>query len=180
MKLNYQALIFNMSSKNLDNLNFTEEQKFTQWWLWVLLIGITLIPVYGCYKQLVLGEPMGSKPLPNIGMVLFLLFMLGFLFLFWMLRLKTVIDNEGIKMTFSPLSKKEIKWEEIKTAEVLNYGFVGGWGVRMGTKFGTVYNTRGNMGLALVLKNGKKFCIGTQQPEELSAVLNEVKESGII
>ncbi len=176
----HQPFVFNMSSENLNNLNFTEEQKFTQWWLWVLLIGITLIPVYGCYQQLILGKPMGNNPLPDIGMVIFLLFMLGFLFFFWMLRLTTEINNEGIRMTYFPFIKKEIKWEEIKSAEVLNYGFVGGWGVRMGTKFGTVYNTRGNMGLALVLKNGKKLCIGTQQPEELKTVLNKVNESGII
>jgi len=42
-------------------LTFIEEQKLTQWWLWGLLFGITLIPLYGIHQQLILLEPMGSK-----------------------------------------------------------------------------------------------------------------------
>ncbi len=32
---------------------FKEEQKFTQWWLWIPLIGIGLIPIYGIYKTII-------------------------------------------------------------------------------------------------------------------------------
>lgn len=165
-----------MATENFNNLYFIEEQRFTQWWLWVLLIGITMIPVYGCYQQLYLEIPMGSKPLPDIGMIIFLFFMIGFLVFFWMLKLTTEIDEKGIKMAYFPFTNKALKWEEIKSAEVLNYGFVGGWGVRMSTRYGTVYNTSGNMGLALVLKNGKKLCIGTQKVEEMKSILGEAKK----
>lgn len=52
---------------------FKEEQKFTQWWLWIPLIGIGLIPIYGIYKQLFLKEQFGTKPLSDLGLILFLI-----------------------------------------------------------------------------------------------------------
>ena len=35
---------------------FHEEQKFRQWFVWILLIGITLIPLVGLYQQLILKK----------------------------------------------------------------------------------------------------------------------------
>lgn len=51
--------------------------------------------------------------------------------------------------------------------KVINYGFVGGWGIRLWTKYGTVYNVSGNKGLFIKLKNGKTMVIGTQKSQEL-------------
>lgn len=146
---------------------FKEEQKFTQWWLWLLLIGIGIIPLYGIYKQLILGEIFGNNPMSDLGLILFSLFVFGIIVLFWLMLLITEIDRYYIKMSFFPFVKKQIKWSEIKTANVLNYGFVGGWGIRILTKYGTVYNIKGNIGLAIELLNGKKMVIGTQKETEL-------------
>ncbi|MHC4386604.1 MAG: hypothetical protein ACYSUG_06395, partial [Planctomycetota bacterium] len=41
----------------------------------------------------------------------------------------------------------------------------GGWGIRFG-KSGGAYNLRGSQGIQLILKNGKNFLIGTQQPDD--------------
>jgi len=56
---------------------------------------------------------------------------------------------------------------------VVDYGFVGGWGVRWWTKFGTVYNVMGRIGLAIELKNGKKLLIGTQKKTEVGAIVKQ-------
>lgn len=152
-------------------LYFKEKQQFTQWWLWALLIAIALIPAYGVYQQIIVGEPFGNVPLPDSALILFLLFTLLMIGLFWITELRTVIDDEAIRIKYVPLTSKEFKWEDIARAELVDYGFVGGYGIRMGTKYGTVYNTRGKMGLAVELKNGKKYCIGTQRAEELSSFL---------
>ena len=111
--------------------------------------------------------------MPDFGLIAFLLFMLAFVFFFWKMELRTNIDEEGISVKFWPFTNKEIKWEEIAHAKIVNYGFVGGWGVRVGTKYGTVYNTNGKIGLALELKNGKKLCIGTQREEALNKIIKE-------
>ena len=62
----------------------------------------------------------------------------------------------------------------MKHAEIVNYEFVGGWGIRLWTKYGTVYNTKGDKGLAIELQNGKKFLIGTQKATELSKIIEKV------
>jgi hypothetical protein len=156
---------------------FYEKQKFSQWWLWLLLLALLLIPIYGIINQLILGDPVGSKPMSNLGMLFFSLFMFAFVYFFWYMTLITHIDKHKIIMQFIPFVKKEVAWHEVASATVVKYGFVG-YGIRLGSKHGIVYNIRGNKGLAIVLNNGKKFLIGTQKDEELTAflkTLNKVK-----
>lgn len=155
-------------------IEFHEKQKFTQWWLWLILIGVALIFVYGLYQQLVLGAPFGDKPMSDMGLIIFSILMFAMLFFFWSVQLETEIDAGGIRVRFFPFVKKQFRWEEVRSARVVNYGFVGGWGIRMWTKYGTVYNTRGNKGLAIELHNGRKYCIGTQKENELRQVIEEV------
>lgn len=150
---------------------FKETQRFTQWWLWTLLIGITLIPIVGVLKQVILGQTFGNQPMSDTGLIIFLLLMLAFDYGFWMLRLVTEIDAQSIRVNFFPLARREIQWSEVITYQIVDYGFVGGWGIRMGTRYGTVYNTQGKTGLALTLVGGAKYCIGTQKEEELADFL---------
>ena len=152
---------------------FEETQGFNQWWIWLLLIGVACIPFYGVVQQVILGNPIGNRPISNTGMIIFAVSMAAFLLFFFLLKLNTTIDQQGIKMSFFPLTKKEISWDQIETTEVINYGFVGGWGIRYFTKYGTVYNTKGNMGLLITLKEGEQFVIGTQRPDELKSFLKK-------
>lgn len=94
--------------------------------------------------------------------------------MFMFIRLKTVIDNEKIQISFFPFTRKNVKWDDIESVKIVDYGFVGGWGIRLGTKYGTVYNIKGSKGLAIELKNGKKFLIGTQKEKELNNIIYEM------
>ncbi|WP_206735984.1 phosphoethanolamine transferase domain-containing protein [Aequorivita sp. KMM 9714] len=154
---------------------FKEEQKFTQWWLWLILIGIGVLPIIGIYKQLIIEEKFGDSPMSDLELIIFSIFIFGLIALFWFMRLKTNIDQNEIRMRFFPLVKKQVKWKDVKSVEVVNYGFVGGWGIRLGTKYGTVYNTKGNRGLAIELLNGKKLLIGTQKETELKEILEKIR-----
>lgn len=154
-------------------IEFKEEQKFTQWWLWLILFGIGVLPIIGIYKQLILGEKFGDKPMSGFGLIIFCVFIFGLIAIFWFMRLKTEIDQNEIRMNFFPFVKKRVNWKDIKKVEIVNYGFVGGWGIRLGTKYGTVYNTKGNKGLAIELLNGKKFLIGTQKETELNKIVDK-------
>ena len=156
------------------NIVFKETQKFSQWWLWLILIGIGILPILGIYKQLIIGEKFGDKPMSDLGLIIFALFVFSLIAMFWFMQLKTEIDQNEIRMHFFPLVKKRVNWKEIKNAEIVNYGFVGGWGIRLWTKYGTVYNMKGNKGLAIALTDGNKFLIGTQKPEELTAILEKI------
>jgi hypothetical protein len=153
-------------------IDFKEEQKFTQWWLWIILIGTGIVPFLGIYKQLILGEKIGDKPMSDFGLILFCVFIFGIIAMFWSIKLKTEIDQHEIRIDYYPFIKKRIKWTEIKTFEILNYEFVG-WGIHISTKYGTVFNATGNKGLFIELLNGKKFLVGTQLEKELRTVMQK-------
>ena len=143
---------------------FTEIQKFTQWWLWAFLTGLVLLPVYGIYKQILLGQPWGSNPMSNAGLWIFLMGTLAFIGLFLYIELRTEIDDRGIRVRLRPISTNVFTWGQIKKAEPITYGFVG-YGLRFSFKHGTIYNISGNKGIAVYLKDGGRFVIGTQNPK---------------
>jgi hypothetical protein len=105
---------------------------------------------------LIIGENFGDKPMSDIGLVIFTIVPFGIIILFWYLKLETEIDQKEIRIKFTPLVKKTFKWEDVKSATVLNYKFVA-YGIRLFTTYGTPYNTKGNMGLAIELKSKKKI-----------------------
>ncbi|MDA9127261.1 hypothetical protein N9J65_00210 [Flavobacteriaceae bacterium] len=153
--------------QNNDQKVFIESQRFNQWWLWALLLGIFGVGCYGLIQQLILEVPFGSKPMNDTGVIGFCFFNLGMILFFRWMRLDTRINSEGLYMRFVPFKTKFHPWEEIESISVVHYGFVGGWGIRLFTPYGTVYNMRGAKGLAIRLKTGKKFLIGSQRVAEL-------------
>ena len=168
-------------------MEFKEIQKFNQKWLWILVIVSSLIPLstlgYRLYKQVILGETYGGKPMTNsdliIGFVIVCVVFFLVIVLFSAVKLTVCIDRFGIEYRFFPfqLNFKKIAWDEIENYEVIKYRPLtdyGGYGVRYGFK-GKAYNVRGNMGLQLTLKTGKKILLGTQKPTELNDYLKKLK-----
>lgn len=155
---------------------FREEQKFDQAWIWLILLFALGIPLFGLFMQLGLDRPFGNKPMSNTGLVVWAICGVGLVIFFRMLKLTTIIDRENIHIKFFPFTNKKIKWAEVNEATVLDYGFVGGWGVRYFTKYGTAYNVKGSKGLALELNNKKKLLIGTQQEAALDAAVKDIKQ----
>ncbi|MEE9431656.1 MAG: hypothetical protein V3V16_11480 [Melioribacteraceae bacterium] len=153
---------------------FNEEQKFTQWWLWLILSGVSAIPLIGIYYQFILNEQFGRKPIPDTGLIIFSLFVFMLIVMFWFIKLRTKIDENEIEMSFFPFVKKQVLWDEIENAKIVNYGHVGGYGIRLGTKYGTVYNIKGKTGLAIKQKNGIQFLIGTQKESELNNIIMNI------
>jgi hypothetical protein len=92
--------------------------------------------------------------------------------------LNTEIYTDGIYVRFRPFHSKPrfYPWSEIAHCEVRKYKPLleyGGWGIRKGFG-GTAFNVRGNMGLQLVIKGGKRVLIGTQKATELAGVLKSI------
>ena len=89
-------------------------QKYCQWWLWLILIGIGILAILGIYKQLILGDKFGDKPMSDFGLIIFCVFIFGLIAMFWFMRLKTEIDQNEVRMSFLPFVKKRVNWKEIK------------------------------------------------------------------
>ena len=98
-------------------IEFKEEQKFTHWWLWLILIGIGILPIFGIYKQLILGEKFGDKPMSDFGLIIFCVFIFCLIAMFSFMRLKTEINQNEIRMVFS-LGKKPGIWRRKNTSYI--------------------------------------------------------------
>jgi hypothetical protein len=144
-------------------MTFKETQKFGNWILWLMR---------GCFiLMLMLAIFVYLDGYTLIAIILFLSSLICLVL--EPMHMKTEIDSKAIHINFVPLKKKRFEWSDIQNAEIIDYGFVGGWGIRLGTKYGTVYNTKGSEGLWLTLKDGKQFVIGTQRKDELQKHLDK-------
>ena len=144
-----------------EKMAFEEEQPFDQVWLWTLM-GIELFVI--------------MIPLLLVGITWWAIFLVASVMMVTMsllasIKLYTRIDNSGIHYRFLPFHRKErtIWWDDIDAAYMRKYNPVleyGGWGMRTWSRNGAAYNVKGNHGIQIVKKNGKKILIGTQRPEE--------------
>lgn len=157
-----------MNSKTI----FFESQRFIYKWLVGLLILLVALRIYlsgiRSFQDLDWSNP---------GLWIALAV---FLFLF-SIRLRTRIDERGIYLRFIPFiwKEKHWSWASIEAAYVRKYSLFeyGGWGLRIGGS-GVAYTTRGLYGLQLEFKDGRrKVLIGTQRPEELKAIIAQLKQA---
>jgi hypothetical protein len=147
---------------------FKETQRFTQWWLWLILFGTWAIMIFALLQEL-----------NEINMSFFIggFIGLGLPIFFWQMRLVTRVTSAGIYVRFIPFHFKEqfYPWDSIESAQVRTYDSLfeyGGWGIKYGfSGQGKVYNVSGDQGLQLVFKSGEKILIGTHKPEEIQAAV---------
>ena len=169
-----------------DHVLFSEEQRFRQRWLWVLLI-VAVAPIppvfwYGVLRQVVGGHPWGSRPMSDAGLltlaVLDTLFTVGLLALYWTARLVTIVQSDGLLVRFRPfhLRPRRIDLSDVVSVEAVTYSPLrqyGGWGIRFGLG-GRAYNVSGNRGVRLTRRSGRRLLIGSQRPDELAAAVRRV------
>ncbi|MEJ7559273.1 MAG: hypothetical protein WKF66_13265 [Pedobacter sp.] len=162
---------------------FLEVQRFKQWWLWLILLGINGLFIYGVFKQVIGGQHFGNKPTSNLVLLTITGLMIIVTVLFANFHLETTIKTDGIYVRFFPfhLKYKYYSWDTLAKAYVRQYSPIseyGGWGLRTGLfGKGTAYNVSGNEGLQLEFKNDKRLLIGTNKPAELIETLNRLCKS---
>ncbi len=101
----------------------------------------------------------------------------GVALLFHLLELRVTVRRSGIDIHFRPLQRRRLDPNEIHACEARRYRPIlefGGWGLRRGWKGGFAYNVRGNRGAQLVLGNGERLLLGSQQSEDLAAAIRQV------
>jgi hypothetical protein len=172
----------------MEKILFKEEQRFNQWWIWLLLIftfAVSVVPIwYGFFKQITTGVPWGDNPTSDTGLAIIGVFttllMAGILIIFKTTCLYIEIRDTGIHFRYPPLVRK---WRIVSKDEIERYtvgkyspiGEYGGYGVRRSYgKYGRAYNVSGNLGLRLYLKNGKVILFGTQRTQAISAAMQKM------
>ena len=154
---------------------FEEKQAFTQWWIWLILLAVLGYEIKLTYDLYQLDDYSGRTVMAYL---LIMLPILLVLLLFAFSKLYTRVDEHGIEVVFKPFgfTKRKFNWDQIEKAESVKYNPIkefGGWGYRISWKGkGTAMNVKGNRGIQLIMKNNKKFLIGTQRPEEALGAIN--------
>ncbi|MDY7393653.1 hypothetical protein UMM65_00220 [Aureibaculum sp. 2210JD6-5] len=163
---------------------FTEQQRFNQWWLYVI-IGASLFTMI--IPIVINSDDLLKDKTAKIALSISFLLVLATIFIIRMIKLHTRIDEKGIHYRFTPFHRKQylINWDDVSNAYVRKYNAIfeyGGWGYRGNflrssgkVSNGKAYNIRGNQGIQIVLNNGKKILIGTQKEVEAQRVLNTYK-----
>ncbi|MCL6494494.1 MAG: hypothetical protein K6T54_06895, partial [Ignavibacterium sp.] len=74
-----------------DEILFMERQRFKQWWLWLIVLGINGIFLFGVFKQVIGGQQFGDKPIINSGLLIATGLTIILTILFVNFRLDTII-----------------------------------------------------------------------------------------
>ncbi|MDJ0974885.1 MAG: DUF6141 family protein [Planctomycetota bacterium] len=155
---------------------FEERQRFTQPWLWIILAVMIALMTWGFVQQIVLGEPWGSKPAPDLALwILCPLMGIGIPLFFGALRLDTIVTEDELHVRLRPFRWRRIPIRKITSCEARTYRPIreyGGWGIRYGGKRGWAYNVRGNQGVQLEIEDARPLLIGSQKSEALAAAIN--------
>jgi hypothetical protein len=99
-------------------------------------------------------------------------------------RLVTEVREDSVYLNFAPFpfTSQLISFSKITSATARQYsaiGEYGGWGIRYNLfGNGRAYNVRGNQGVQLVFKDGRKLLIGSQRSEELAGLIQSKLTSG--
>lgn len=150
---------------------FHEEQRFRQWWFWlIILVGVS--PAwYIWWRSLRTPAEMDSTARLivwsvwlGVGVVLPLLFA--------SMRLVTQVRHDGVYLRFVPFHWRWVRIDvaHIKGVRAREYNPLleyGGWGIRYGVQ-GKAYTVSGKQGVELEFADGRTLLIGSQKAEELT------------
>ncbi len=87
------------------------------------------------------------------------------------------IEISDTEMTWyfgSGLPRKSVPLSEVVSAEAIRTSFFNGWGIHY-TPRGWLYNVSGYGAVCVTLRNGKRYCLGSDEPEVLARELMKAK-----
>ncbi len=160
---------------------FREQQRFRQFWLWVVVLGVAAIFWVGFAYQLFEGQAPGSNPVTIAeAIILLVLVGVGLPLFFYSMKLTTKVYPGMLTIKFSPFHLKAVRvplhllrnYEYVAYNPIYDYG---GWGIRW-TSNGKAYTTSGNEGVQLYFYNQKPILLGSQRADELYEAIHQAKQ----
>ncbi len=156
----------------------------------LLLAGVSMVLGFGyvMVAQLILGTPIGNRPVPDLGLcsVGVLMIVLGGGLVFLVLRgaLVTEVRTDGLCVQHYPLTRRHcFAYSDIEEYRGRTYRPIreyGGWGIRHGLfGRGKAFNVSGNRGVQLVFRDGRRFLIGSRRTDELARAIAVAKGDGV-
>lgn len=174
----------------MNRIYFREEQRYTQWWVWLLISGsyaVSVVPLwYGVYVQSATGQPWGNNPTDTgklaVVATVMTIFMSALVWIFAVQKLETEVAQDGVRFRYLPFIRK---WKFIPSTMIQRYtvgkytpiSTYGGWGIRKGgRKAGNAYTISGSIGMTLNLTDGKTILLGTARKDALQYAMEKMMD----
>lgn len=87
----------------------------------------------------------------------------------WLFSSLTIAINDGrLSWHFGcGIIRKNVALADVASAKVVRTNVLEGWGIHL-SRYGWLYNISGFGAVAITLKNGKRFALGSDEPEILA------------
>lgn len=167
--------------QQMETILFKERQRFTQFWLWAVVIGVASIFLIGFLYQVIGGGSYGARPVSDVQLsIISVLVGLGLPYFFYSMSLTTEVLSGVVQVRFFPFHVKPVQIQlhlvrDMKKVVYHPIAEYGGWGIRWGFK-GKAYSTSGNEGVRLFFYNREPLLIGSQKADELFNAIIEAKQ----
>lgn len=160
---------------------YKSSQRLKQPLIWALLIGIAALFWYAFYVQIILGEPLGSRPAPDaLLVIIWLLTGIVMPFAAYKSELVLEVDHARFAYRFIPFHINRQEYpisaitniEKVKIRPVLNFG---GYGIRYSFK-GKGYIQGGSKGIKVSFRSGRPVFFSTNHPDEFVEAFKKIKK----
>lgn len=155
----------------VDEPVFREDQRFTQPWLWALVI-VGALAVWLLVAAQVVG---GSDESGWVLAVLAVVVGVGLPLLFGLARLTVEVFADRIEVRYRPFVRRTIALDTVVAADAVTYRALreyGGWGIKGWSRRKVAYNVRGDRGVLLTLADGRTVLLGSQRADDLAAAIH--------
>jgi len=167
-----------------DDFIFSESQQFRQWWVWCVLFPLALFLIgffaHVMFKQLLLGSPVGEKPLSDILLLVVgvatILVALSLIVIVYRARLSVAVDSEGVHIHFPPIMRKQlVRYEDVLSCRVCTLPssrLRGGGGLSVDGRR-RMLTVGGTVGVELLLLDDEILVLGSQEPDVLCDAIQD-------
>lgn len=153
--------------------NLYERQKFSNTYILFFLLSLEAICLYFSAFKILAHKPFIFSTFNYWPLVIFTLLVPTLLLLaYYLIRLETIYNDEGIFYRWTPFSKrfKMIQWDAIREISLVDLRNVGGIR-KVSKKYDKVNYLGTDVGLYILMRSGKKRLIGTKKAEALNRIL---------
>ena len=160
----------------VEPVSFREVQRFRMPWL-LVVVSLLAASAWALFVvRILFGREVGTSPAPD-GLVWLILALIGVVLPAIVIfgRMVTMVVDDALVIRWLPIGGTRIPYEQIREVEVAEYRPLrdyGGWGIRWTPWAGWAWNVHGRRGVRLVLEDGRRVMVGSQQPEALAAALD--------
>ena len=151
---------------------FVENQRFTQWYVWVLLLAPVAVSI-GMLVFVLARTSIWSRRFHILLATLAL--PLATPILFFAMRMNVVLTGERLTARFFPI-RRRLDLTDVTSFRVITYTVrdFGGWGIKWARDGSMVLNVSGNRAIRINRRNGKSLILGTQRADDFAAALQEL------